>query len=332
LRWREHSSNSTTPQHLFPPNIAIPVFQTQQVFSRELHLITNQVSVREIPRELFNFQQNTMSTFKSTLAIFGPTGGCASAALSAALREGYTATSLARTPEKLRKILTSTHSIPQSTLDANLTIHAGNVKVVDDVKKALVSPTFPTHLVDTIVFGVGGSPSFNWSLLKPFTIDDPKICETGMATVLAAIVSLANEGISTTTSGAKPVIVAISTTGVGEGRRDVPMLLWPMYHWALQVPHEDKKRMEQLLFGAAKDDSIRDFVVMRPTLLTDGVARGLEKVRAGWEWGIRGVEGREKEQGPALGYTVGRTDVGEWIFHEVVKKGGFHGKCVTLTY
>lgn len=239
---------------------------------------------------------------------------------------------MVRTPEKLRKLLSSTHSIPPSAFDTNLTIHAGNVKVVGDVKKALVSPKSPAHLVDTIVFGVGGSPRLQWSLFTPITLDDQHVCETGISTVLAALASLADEGIDTTVNGAKPVVVAVSTTGVGEGKRDVPILLWPLYHWLLQVPHEDKRAMEHVLFGATRDNSIMDFVIMRPTLLTDGPARGIEKVRVGWEWGIRGGEGREEEHGPELGFTVGRNDVGVWIFHEVVKKGNWYGKCVTLTY
>ncbi|KAF2817199.1 uncharacterized protein BDZ99DRAFT_456958 [Mytilinidion resinicola] len=273
-----------------------------------------------------------MSTTKPTLAFFGATGGCASAALTAALKDNYIATALARTPEKLRKILASTpHSVPSSTLNSALTILAGNVKSVEDVKKALVPPTSPTHLVDTIVFGVGALPRINYSLWKPFTLDDPHVCATGTATVLAALTSLADEGIRTTASGEKPVFVTISTTGVTDGKRDVPWLLYPLYHWALQVPHEDKKSMEQQLFGAAKDSKIRNFVVVRPTLLSGG-AQGADKVRSGWEWGIRGVEGRGKEQGPALGWYVGKTDVGHWIFQEVIKKGGWEGKCATLTY
>ncbi|KAF2811254.1 uncharacterized protein BDZ99DRAFT_442128 [Mytilinidion resinicola] len=275
-----------------------------------------------------------MTTTKPTLAFFGATGGCAAAALSAALRDNYTATALARTPDKLRTLLTTTHSIPSSTL-ATLTIHTGNVRNVSDVKKALISPTSPTHLVDTIISGIGGGNAhFQASLWKPVGIDDPHICETGVATMLAALASLADEGISTTASGAKPLLVAISTPGGCEsGQRDLLVLLWPVFYWLLAEPYMDKKAMERLIFSAAEEGSgISDFVVIRPSLLMDGPARGLEMVRAGWVWGIPGVEGREEEQGPTLGCTVGRADVGEWIFQEVVRKGGWAGKCVTLNW
>lgn len=274
-----------------------------------------------------------MTTNKPTLAFFGATGGCAGAALAAALRDGYTATALARNPDKLGKLLTASHSIPLSTISAQLTVHPGNVKTTADVKRALISSTSPSSLVSTIIFGVGGAAKIQASLLKPFTLDDPHICESGIATVLAALSELATEGITSTADGTKPTIVAISTTGTGGGKRDVPLLLYALYHWCLQVPHADKRKMEQLLCKAASDASIRDFFIVRPTLLTNGAARGTEKVRAGWEWGVKGVQGREKEAGPQLGYTVGRTDVGNWIFEQLVKNGEkWEGKVISLTY
>ncbi|KAK9318922.1 hypothetical protein V1517DRAFT_334223 [Lipomyces orientalis] len=53
--------------------------------------------------------------------------------------------------------------------------------------------------------------------------------------------------------------------------------------------------------------------------------RGLLK---GWKTLRVGVE--EK---PAVGYTIARADVGEWIFEELIKKDGgeWVGKSVTLT-
>ncbi|OCL05512.1 hypothetical protein AOQ84DRAFT_379514 [Glonium stellatum] len=274
-----------------------------------------------------------MATNKPTLAFFGATGGCAGTALAAALRDGYITTALARNPDKLSKLLMTSHSIPSSTISTQLTIHSGNVKTIADVKRTLISPISPTSLVSTVIFGVGGAPKMQASLLKPFTLDDPHICGSGIATVLAALSELAAEGVTSTAEGNKPTVVAISTTGTGGGKRDVPLLLYPFYHWGLQVPHADKRKMEHLLFNAASDSSIRDFFIVRPTLLTDGVAKGTEKVRAGWEWGIKGVQGREEEAGPQLGYTIGRTDVGNWIFEQLVTNGEkWGGKVISLTY
>lgn len=171
------------------------------------------------------------------------------------------------------------------------------------------------------------------SITKPCTLDDPHVCEMGMSTVLTALRALSDEdGITTTAAGTKPVIVTISTTGIGAGKRDVPLALYPLYHWMLQIPHADKKKMEELLFTAARDQRIADFVIVRPTLLTDGAPKGTAKVRAGWEWGMQGMEGRQAQKGPELGWTIGRTDVGAWIFEEVIRNGGWEGKCVSLTY
>ena len=98
------------------------------------------------------------------------------------------------------------------------------------------------------------------------------------------------------------------------------------------MPHEDKHDMEKAVF-AAYPETIGDFVVVRPTLLTDGERQGVEKVRVGWEWGVEGKARNEKEkEGVAMGYSISRTDVGEWIFENVIKGSGYEGKGVTLTY
>ncbi|KAF2193105.1 hypothetical protein K469DRAFT_551686 [Zopfia rhizophila CBS 207.26] len=268
-----------------------------------------------------------MSTTKQTIAFFGATGGCASASLAAALRDGHTCTALARTPDKLRNLLTTAHSIPPSTLDALLTIHAGDIKKSSDIQKVLVPSANSGVLVDTILFAVGGTPALQTSIIKPITLTDPHICEAGMSAVLAAISELEKRGVSATKDGRKPLMVVISTTGVSSKKRDVPLLLYPLYHWMLQVPHADKKKMEELIFND-NGAHIQDFVVVRPTLLTDGEPQGISKVRTGWEWGVK----KEAELGPTLGWSVGRRDVGEWIFRECIVKGGWEGKCATLTY
>lgn len=274
-----------------------------------------------------------MSTTNSskTIAFFGATGGVAGSSLAAALRSGYYCTALVRTPSKLTSLLTSQHSIPQATIDALLTIHAGNVLDSSACAKALTSPLNPSVLVDTIYFGVGGAPRMNWSLMAPFTNDDPTVCQVGMATVLRALSELANSGIRTTNADTKPNLIAISTTGITDGKRDVPWLLVPLYHWALHIPHVDKKNMERLVQGSV-EETTRGYTIVRPTLLTDGQARGLDKVRAGWEYGNRQHEAVAQEHGPECGYTIGRRDVGEWVFQQVIVEGGWEGRCVSLTW
>ena len=87
--------------------------------------------------------------------------------------------------------------------------------------------------------------------------------------------------------------------------------------------------MEEILHrGAAPggDGVFSGTVGVRPSLLI-GVAdaddrKGLENVRTG------------TEGNPAVGYTIKRADVGEWMFREIVqKKGkGWEGQVVTLTF
>lgn len=89
--------------------------------------------------------------------------------------------------------------------------------------------------------------------------------------------------------------------------------------------------MEDLAFND-KGTHVRDFVIMRPLFLTDGIARGDDGLRVGWEWGVEGDENRLKEHGPEIGYSVSRKDVGTWVFEKAICQGGWEGKCVYLTY
>jgi hypothetical protein len=223
-------------------------------------------------------------------------------------------------------LLINSHAIPESTIKSQLTIHSGNVKDPAANAQALISPLNSSVLVDYIVSGIGAAPVFQWT--PPFaTIDDPNLCHTGMAAILTALSDLEKRGIRTAQDGRKPLITAISTTGISKKKRDVPYLLVPLYHGLLRVPHIDKRKMEEMLFednGA----NVRDFVILRPTLLMDYKPYGVQAVKAGWEWGVKTAE----EKGPQMGYTIGRQDVGQWAFENVIQQGGWEGKCVSLSY
>ncbi|EON69208.1 hypothetical protein W97_08467 [Coniosporium apollinis CBS 100218] len=280
-----------------------------------------------------------MSSTKSTLTFFGATGGCAAATLALALKAGHIVTALARTPSKLTTLLTSTHGIPQHVLDSNLIIVKGDIKDITAVKKALLSKD--GRIVDIVVSGIGGTPALQWSLLRPVTLTDPHICERAAATILSALRELrqSRRDDPLQSQGEKsaqgPMVIAISTTGVSTKQRDVPFLIYPLYHWLLQVPHADKQAMEQVLIADASSTSpaIGDFAIVRPTLLTDGVAKGTDTVKMGWEYPEGKPEQSEPAPGPALGYSVSRADVGAWIFEQLVEgEGKWGNKCVTLTY
>lgn len=144
-----------------------------------------------------------------------------------------------------------------------------------------------------------------------------------MATLLSALGELK----TTSTPAKKPLVVAVSTTGVSDGPRDVPLLFMPMYHWLLAVPHVDKWEMERLLWEQGKKNVdervLGGFVIMRPSLLVDGAGVGLGKVREG------------RVEMPAVGYTIARKDVGTWIFERLVREQSLEGvidQAVTLTY
>ncbi|OAG06180.1 uncharacterized protein CC84DRAFT_1164509 [Paraphaeosphaeria sporulosa] len=268
-----------------------------------------------------------MMASKQTIAFFGATGGCAGSSLACALRSGYHCTALARTPSKLVKCLTIDHDIPASVIETNLTIIQGDAKTASDVAQALISPTNSSHVVDIIYSSIGAYPNFKLSLTTPFVLPDPTLCTSGMRAVFSALSTLGMP----TSSGRKPLLIALSSTGVNGKARDIPLLYYPLYKLLAAQPHADKRGMEEVVLGD-KGEHMRDFVIVRPTALVDG-AKGVEKVRSGWEWGIQDEKRRvEKEAGPAIGWTVGRTDVGAWIFKNVVEAGGWEGRCVSLTY
>lgn len=81
---------------------------------------------------------------------------------------------------------------------------------------------------------------------------------------------------------------------------------------------------------------LRDYVVVRPSFLTEGKALGGEKVRVGWMWNGE-KRGMEKEQGGSVGWTVSKRDLGAWVAQNVLKggeeeKSGWERKVVKVTY
>lgn len=171
--------------------------------------------------------------------------------------------------------------------------------------------------------------------MHPIGIEDPHVCENGARTILSALRELRKEGVIS--DAQKPIYCTISTTGLS-AKRDVPYSLMPLYHVALAEPHKDKHAVERLIASAAVDEGVKGpisgFIIARPTLLTDGQAKGLEKIKTGWEphpYAEAAVGG--EGTAPAIGFAIARADVGLWIFEEVVKGGRkWSGKCVSLAY
>lgn len=193
-------------------------------------------------------------------------------------------------------------------------------------------------VVDQIVFGIGtllfamkraclnaqlgGLPKFTPNPLRP-TLDDPDVCKSSMSTVLATVKVIFSD--PTYRQRSRPLLTAISTTGMS-AKRDIPVAMIPLYHWMLGAAHADKKVMEEDIEKAKGEGVLRDFVIVKPSLLVGEKKLGKEKIRIG-------LEGEGVFE-PAIGYTISREDVGGFIFEEVVDKqdAQYFGKKVSITY
>lgn len=118
-----------------------------------------------------------------------------------------------------------------------------------------------------------------------------------------------------------PYLSCISTTGLEAGMKDVPMLLKPLYGYLLHEAHLDKAAMERTVEGG-EEGLLSGWTVLRPTLLVEG-EKG--NVKYGWSG--------SKEKPIPKGYSIGKGDVGRWIFDHLVKaesKDELKGKKVVL--
>ncbi|KAL1869240.1 hypothetical protein Plec18167_007906 [Paecilomyces lecythidis] len=260
-----------------------------------------------------------------TIAFFGATGGSTNACLTHALQAGYHAVALARTPSKLTSQLLN-QGLSQNTLDSQLRIIHGDATDPAAVRETILLS--PTHLVSQIISGLGSFPVLSRGsfFLPHITLDNPTICESGAKALLSALRSIYSDYPSLESS--RPLLTVISSTGLTTSPTptDLPFLALRMYHFLGAVPRADKMRMEALLSVSQTADLVRGVVIVRPSLLkgsgnVTGEGKGWKNIRVG------------KEQSPAVGYTVTRADVGEWIFEEVVKKEGddWIGEKVSLT-
>lgn len=236
---------------------------------------------------------------------------------------------MARNPESLRNILITEKHIASEVINKYLTIHQGDVRDASAVTKALINPTNPKFVVDFILSGVGSRPRFQWSITRPLPLKDPTICEDATKTLFDALSNLAASGITGTETSQKPLLVVVSTAGCGRAR-GVPLPIYLQYHYLVGGPLADKQRMEDLILQDS-GRHVRDFVIMRPLILTDGEAKADGQLRVGWEWGVVGDRGPD-EPLPKLGYLMSKADLGMWTFSHIVLEGGWEGKCVYFSY
>lgn len=260
------------------------------------------------------------------IAFFGATGGCTLACLVNVLQSEsptFQVQALARTPDKLRNLLTE-RGIPDETIQSRLRIIEGGIR--DDQAVQATIRFADQTAADKIMFGVGGTPVLRFHLY-PVTLNDPSICYDGLKKVLDAYKS-----VTYSTPGRdnhRAHVIVISTTGISK-TRDVPLAFTLLYHWLLAVPHVDKKKMEALLPEAS---NLVDWTAVRPSLLQDGAAAPLAKIREGWE---QVPPGSSTGPGPAIGYTITRDSVGSWVFQRLMRGGPaesqqWFSKAATIT-
>jgi nucleoside-diphosphate-sugar epimerase len=232
-------------------------------------------------------------------------GFCGFATLRHCLEVGHTCIALCRTPSKL------SDKLPSSLLD-KLRIEEGNAHDLSAVARCLTNPSSPNHSVDMVISAIGNPIN-----LRTFSIADPHVCEKGAETLLEALSRVRKDGVT-----GNPRIIALSTTGITDAGRDVPVLNIPLYHILLRVPHKDKKVLEDLLVASGEQ-----WTTVRPSLLTDGPEFGNIRV------GVEDVAAREVEKSE-IGYTISREDVGKWIFENLVHEtdARWVRKAASITY
>lgn len=288
----------------------------------------------------------------TSIAFFGATGGCINACLAYTLLNGYNARALARTPSKLTTLLLSQPGITPEILANQLVIIEGDATDVESVKKTLITNTDPETctLVTNIISGVGcpgvmsytresscPTSKFRIPTLPHITLENPHITEQTTRALLEALEQIASRFPSGIYRSVAPRVTVISTTGHYPGLKDVGFWFRPMYSVLLPIPHADKLQMERLLDQEVElgDDGVLagGVVVVRPSFLTGdhliSGGEGEKEVRGG---GLEGVRvGTESD--PAVGYTISRALVGEWIFEEVIRGYGakWVGEKVTIT-
>lgn len=247
----------------------------------------------------------------TTIAFFGATGDCAGYCLANSLKAGHKCIALARTPAKLTASMQA-KGVPEKALQ-RLVIVQGDARDQQTVESAL---QIDGRVVDTIVSGMGSLPKLRWSFSSPVDCVDPTLCGDAAVVLISALKALKPDK--------KPYMVVVSTTGLtADGQpRDVPLLYLPLYHWLLHIPHIDKANMEAAIRDASGEARpLSGFVIVKPTLLMDGESEGIDKLRVGVER-------------PALGYTVKRSEVGQWMYKNLIAqrpRPELIGKGVSLT-
>ena len=197
-----------------------------------------------------------------------------------------------------------------------------------------------------VVYSTGVTPHFE--LTKGFVIKPPNLVTRSLLNCLETLPT------------PHPNIIAISSSGVTHtGHQKLPLLLKPFYGYFLATSHADKCGAEEVLAYCAgweweAEDcpgaevlgrdwksnvelpipgTLKDVVVVRPALMTNGVCRG-----DAWDEEAEHEshsEGPYKvEDGDLVGrWTISRKDVAHFVVERVVRHWNYwKGKRVSVAY
>jgi putative NADH-flavin reductase len=152
---------------------------------------------------------------------------------------------------------------------------------------------------DVIVSSLGSLVDF-----KTMKLTEPGLCHKAMEILLKVVDELPQDE--------RPKrLVVVSTTGLDD-MSEVPYLFYPLYRWVLHDAHVDKRDLERLT--TTENPHIKDWVIVRPTLLTNGQLTRKYKTGVGLS-----------------GYTVSRSDVGNFLLSQCIDKDEWLNKRVVIT-
>lgn len=247
-------------------------------------------------------EEASPATTPRTTLFLGASTGVGLSALKYSLKAGRRCIAICRDPSKLA------NTFPQGT-QPGLEIIKGNAHDVSIISRHIQTPG--NRFLDEVVFTIGAK--FNVLTLG---LDDPNVCEKGMAALLEAIRSLRQHGVT-----GEPHIIVCSTTGMSRFGRDVPIPITPFYNFVLKVPHKDKRKMEDALIASGES-----FSIVRCSLLVNGETQ--RDIRVGIEDPKAGIKVK------AIGYTISREDAGRWFAQNLVEKKvpEYIKTTLTITY
>ncbi|KAI7899566.1 uncharacterized protein BX663DRAFT_520496 [Cokeromyces recurvatus] len=219
------------------------------------------------------------------ISVLGGSKGCSRAMVVQGLEEGkHDFKLLIRNPD---------HMEYTEEQKAKLSIIRGDALDEKAVKETIQG-------TDVVVYSIGSVVD-----LKSGKMVSPGLCHDTM-TVLIRVLDHLDEN-------ERPKrLVVVSTTGL-DGMKEVPYLFRPLYYFLLHEPHQDKQRLEDLV--EHKNKSIHDWIIVRPSLLTNGKLVGDYKANVG-----------------ISGYTISRQDVGHFLINHCIEPTTWLKKKVVVTY